>query len=312
MNEETEVRSTGNGHYEDYELSPFDDLKLATDYDTDLDAVRAEALSLGINLSTGQHQNAIARARSRARDLTVQNTLHAPPKWFKTLERFIVSVGNALVLALMLVLSYVLPPVAVVGLGYAEVQRVALGVALFDAPRAYLMSITSVSAYLGLLVVRASMTRQQQHTHYRWSLRLVFQQLGYALGLGRWTPAAQTDAQSLDRAITRLGWLIISLGTVGTLETELLSFNGVWYRALYNIAATADLVTFLALIGGCMLTAGLLAAMHFLVTFTHGKYVTLLPDAADFFDAGAVASDAADRAEMDYLKAQIARARARQ
>jgi len=281
---------------------------LVTDYTAELEAARAELAALGIDLSGVGHQQRISDRKRRARDL-VRSTAPPRPKWFMGLEALVVSVGNALVLGLMLVISYVLPPVAVLGLAYAEIQRVGLGVALFDPPRSSLMAVVSVSTYLALLVVQASRhARAEQAPRPIWSARLMARRVGYMLGIGRaWKPRGETSDQQLHAAITRLGWLIIALGTAGTLQTKLATYSGAWHEALRDIVTGSDLVTALAIAGGCLLTAGLLAGLHFVTDFVYLKYTNLLPDSVDFSTLSSDAAAAEQRAELVYLRTMIER-----
>lgn len=300
-------RMNGNGHalegLAEHPPAPPRAPDLTTDYTADLAAARAELAALGVDLSGVGHQQRISDRRRRARDL-VRSTAPTRPRWFVGLESLVVSVGNALVLGLMLVISYILPPVAVLGLAYAEIQRVGLGVALFDAPRADLMAVVAVSTYLALLVVQASRANRGEPTARTvWSARLWARRVLYTLGLSRdWKPRGQTTDQQLHTAITRIGWLIILLGTVGTLQTKLTTYPGAWHEAVRDIATGSDLVTALAIAGGCLLTAGLLAGLHFITGFTYDKYTALLPEGADFFALSSDVATAEQRAELVYLR----------
>jgi hypothetical protein len=298
-----------NGHIAPDDLPPFDDLALADVLDlSDLDTLRRTAVDLGIDLSQPKHQNAIAGRRAKARDLAQVTAPNQPPRWFYALRSLITSTGNALTLAVMLVLSYIAPPVAILGLAYAEIQRVSLGVALFDAPRADLMAIVAVSSYLVLLVVQAQTTRQNpDQARPVWSLRLWLRQFGYVLGIGRyWTAQQRTRAQLLTTAISRLAGLIILLGTGGSLADELATAPGAWYAAIWHILSDSSLMTFLALAGGMTLTAGLLAAMHFTVELTHQKWTNLLPEGhTDFLADSHDFSAVEDQAEALYLLSLI-------
>jgi len=303
-----------NGHVAPDILSPFDDPELSQDIaDLDLDALRTEAIRAGYDLSKPQFQQQIAARRAKALELAERTAPNRPPEWFYKLRSGIQSFGNALLLGLMLILSYALLPVAIVGLFYAEIQRVSLGVALFDAPRADLMAVVAVSTYLILLVVRAGMVRQNPAQQRPiWSLRLWLGQIAYLLGLSRrWQPQQRTEIQLLDIAISRLGWLIILLGTAGSLKDELSGAPGAWYAAVWHILTESSLMVFLALVGGITLTAGLLAGLHYTVGLADQKWQRIIPDGGNDFLAvgGRDGSGAADLAEIQFLQSLITKAK---
>lgn len=305
---------SSNGHVLPETLSPFDDIDLAVDMaDLDLDQLRAEAIRQGIDLSQPRVQQAIAGRRAKARDLALASAPNQPSKYFIMLRDGIMFIGNGLLLALMLLLSYALLPVAIVGLFYAEVQRVSLGVALFDPPRAILMATVSVSTYLILLVVQAGQLRRNpDQARPIWSLRLWWQQIRYMLGLSRrWKAQQHTQQQLLGIAISRLGTLIILLGTAGSLEQELSGAEGAWYEAIWHILAGSSLMVFLSLLGGITLTAGLLAGLDYSVRLAFSKWIALIPETnADFLsESSADSSRVEDQAETLFLKALIEKSR---
>lgn len=301
-----------NGHYTQDDLSPFDDPLLPADLDIgELDTIRRSLIESGIDLSQSRYQNQIAQRRTKARDIALRDAPNKPPRWFYGLRTVIQSTGNAILLGVMLILSYMALPVSILGLAYAEIQRVALGVALFDAPRATLMAVVAVSSYLILLVVQAGMNRADPSAARPvWSLRLWLAQVGYILGIRRqWAAQYQTEGQRLHIAITRLGWLIILLGTAGSLEGELIAAtetSAAWYQAIGDIVVHSDLMTFISLVGGVSLTAGLLAAMHYTVNLAYVQWQKLIPDGgSDFLADSFDTSDSEDRAELIYLLSLI-------
>lgn len=302
-----------NGHQALDTLSPFDDPDLAQDMRAlDLDTLRQEAIRQGIDISQPKVQQAIAARRAKARDLAIASAPNQPSKYFYKLRNGITFVGNALLLILMLLLSYALLPVSILGLAYAEVQRVSLGVALFDAPRANLMAIVAVSSYLILLVVQASANRTNpDQARPVFSFRLLLSDLAYLFGIARkWTPKNRSKQQLLGIAISRLGWLIIVLGTAGSLKDELSGSRGSWYQAIEDIMLHSDLLTFLALVGGVSLTAGLLAALHFSTELAYGQWQKLIPESgADFLGESVNYSDAADLAEWQFLMSILEKAK---
>lgn len=294
-----------NGHIAPDDLSPFDDPIIAADMSNlDLAVLRQEAIRAGIDISATKYQTAIAGRRARARDLAAATAPNKPPQWFYMVRNFIQSFGNAILLGVMLILSYVALPVAILGLAYAEIQRVSLGVGLFDAPRAGLMAVVTVSTYLILLVVQAGMSAQRPGTARPvWSFRLFLGQVGYILGISRrWEPRQRTQDQLLGLAISRLGWLIILLGTAGSLKDELSNASGAWHTAISHIILDSDLITFLSLLGGVSLTAGLLAGLHFSVGLAFNQWQKLIPESgADFLAGSADYSAEQDEAERQFL-----------
>lgn len=278
------------------------------DLDLGLDELRQRVIDTGVDLSAVGHQRRIAERRAQAARLVHDQQPNRPPEWFQAFERFIIATGNTLVEALMLVLSYVMPPIAILGLTYAEIQRVALGVALFDSPRAMMLAVVMVASFVTLTVIRAGMVaRQSDHARPVWSLRLWLSGVAYTLGVGRWKQRNRTDVQKLDTVIGRLGLLIVVLGTAGSMQSKLAVMPGTWWRGLIAIFTESTLIDFLAFMGGFLLTAALLSAVPYTVEYVYGRFSRLVPEgmlSVNPFDSCA-ADEAANRAEQLYLLALL-------
>lgn len=289
----------GNGHYHN-ELT----------YAEKVQNLRDQAAGLGVNLGNTYHQKNIAAARARSKQIAVNENAHPVSPIYSFLRNAIRYVGNLIVMLVILLILFFLLPVTIFGLSYAEIQRVSLGVSLFDPPRAMLMSVVAVSAYVVLLVVQSNMVfNQPDYTRSVWSIRIWIGDLLYLLGIGKnWQIRTLTRQQMLEHAIKWIGSIIIILGTVGSLSNRLEQFHGPWYIALVNIFTDSDLLTFISLIGGTAYTAGLLAGLHFIIHLTYSQYVFIMPDQAeDFLAEYGDYSEAQDQAEILYLQSIISR-----
>jgi hypothetical protein len=276
-----------------------------------LSALRQQALELGIDISTPAKQNAIEERRQNARQIAHagQGAVKNDQGVYFHLERGIVALGNVLTLLLMLLLANIALPVGLVGLAIVEMQRVEAGVKLFDEHHATLMAIVSVSFYLVLLVVQAHMLLTSTGTQEKniWSLRLWWRGMAYKLGTGRWQVQTTNPLDRLEAAIGAVGWVIIILGTAGSMAGKLDTVGGAWYEALYQIFMQSSLTDFLAYVGGFVFTAALLAATHWGVGYAYERYARLRPDVAK-----QDTTNAENEAELLYLQSIIAQAQAKQ
>lgn len=284
--------------------------------DIDLDALRQEMVENGLDYYSPSRQTKIAAIRSEAKAQALAARRGRIEKVYSSIRAMVQFVGQTVLLLVTLVISYLLLPVAVLGLGYAEYQRVAAGVQQFDPPRAGLMSAVAVSTYLLLLFIQAQMLHAKpDYQQPVWSLRITARRMRYWLGLGQWQEQYKGTFELLRGAIGFLAGMIILLGTAGALHEEIAVYDGggAWHDALLEILTASDLPTFLNLVGGVMLTAALLAGLHFVVMLTYQRYVQLVPDGAlDFFEGSADYAAEMDRAEALYLMGQLMKAKQRQ
>lgn len=286
----------GNGHVK---LLGFDHPDLAQEYD--LNEIRQQAREAGIDLSLPSVQTAIAKRRQAA----LENEQHEPPRVYVLFQNAIIGVGHAITTAVMLIISHVLLPLSIIGLAVAEYARVKAGIKTFDSARATLLSGVAVVFYLGLLVVYSNKIDGAEITRDKFSLRLLWRKLRYFVGLGgKFRTQQITSLDLLEQALKWTGALIVLLGTVGSLKGKL-AIEGAWHSAIVHLLVDSDLPTFLSLIGGLTLTAGLLFGLRFLVDYQWQTYRKLLPEGASFFGLSGESSESADLAEMEYLLNRI-------
>ncbi len=243
----------------------------------------------------------LARENSRTTETSDRD---AKPGIYDHLERLIVGLGNLLTLVLMLFLANVMLPVGIMGLAIVEIQRVQAGIALFDPSHAGLMAIVALSFYMVLLVVQAHMMLHSASGLEKpiWSLKLWLRSLHYKIGIGQhWRVHTTTPLDRLEGAIAAVGWVIILLGTVGSMATKLGAIEGTWYDALWGMLTQSNLTDFLTYIGGFIFTAALLAATHWGIGYAYERYAKLRPDVVAPVDTTAVE----DKAEADYLLSLI-------
>jgi len=275
----------------------------------ELEQLRDEARRLGIDLSAKGAQGAIAARRQRAEDLAVQRAQGPEANerdvfgWFEWLAG---GVGDALNLALVVLLRSVMLPLGIIGLAVVEAERVIAGVALFDPARAGLMGIVLVSFYMILLMVRAHLEVAAHGSTARVvpSLRVWAGNAAYRLGI---EPAArlETPVQQVQRAAGAVFWVIMLLGTAGSMGDKLRTVGGAWYEALGAILTGSSLVDALTYLGGFLFTFALLRASHWAVNYAYEQYVRMRPVVVET----GTAQEAADAAEAEYVRVMIEKKR---
>lgn len=281
----------------------------------ELEGLKEQARALGIDLGQERHQAEIASRAARARAGVVTQVDQAGGRTaglYAAVESAITAIGDTLVLVLMLLLSNVALPVGIVGLAFVEIARVGDGIALFDPHNAPLMAIVAVSVYMLLLVIKShlQMIESGNLDKERFSLRIAGRRLLYVLGIGRaWTASRIPAIERLESAIGAVGWVIIILGTLGSMRGMLAGAPGAWHVALLAIATDSTLTEFVSYIGGFVFTAALLAATHWAVGYAYERYSRLRPETS----ISTIAADsAAAIAEADYIKLLISREASKQ
>lgn len=279
-------------------------------HDLTLDELTQLALQEGVDLSQPRHQQRMSERAASAR----KHAPAEPPKAYVLFQRFMVSVGNAVMMAVMLVIQNLIMPLSVAGLAYAEKLRVQDGINQFDAKNANVLSIVAIGLYLGLLVVYAHNVDANKVTSQQWSVRLWWQDVKYVLGIGRnWRARKRTSEETLSGAIAGVGALIIFLGTYGSLHDELLQASGAdamaWYDGLWTVATGTALDPFLAILGGLILTAALLRGLKWVVGYNYDHFVKLVPESVDFLSASSDTSELEEEAKRQYVLYQIAERR---
>lgn len=276
--------------------------------DYDILEVRAMARDAGLDLSLPSVQKTIQARRRRAQDLAPPE----PPRIYTTIQNTIAAVGNLLTTAIMLLIAHMILPLSVLGLAYAEMARVSDGISMFDPARADILAIVAVIFYLGLLVVYSDKVAGQEIQRDKWSLRLSLRKLKYTFSpFGKFRAQHITTLDLLEKSILWLERLIILLGTTGSLQNEINVANEegdpvAWYVALSKLITESELPVFLSLLGGLVLTAGLLFGLRFVIDYLWRSFRSLLPEnTGGFFTESSADSVAADMAEMEYLLARI-------
>lgn len=289
--------------------------------DLTLDELRQELVDLGMDYYAPARQDKIAAIRTQAKVKAVETNRGRVEKFYIWFRRIIQVMGHVILLAVTLVLSYVFLPVAVLGLGVAEYQRVKAGIKPFDPDRAGLMSAVAVTTYMLLLFIQAQKLHEDPNRQRAvWSLRLWASTLAYWIGWGRgWQARYKGQYEMLRGAIGFLAVMIVLLGTAGALHDEIAIWSKpdgqAWHEAIRKLAVESDLQTFINWLGGGALTVALLSSLHFVIVLTYDRYVQLVPDgSADFLSGGSAGDYSAemDRAEALYLMALIRRAQDRQ
>jgi hypothetical protein len=283
-----------------------------------LDELYEYAGELNVNIYTPAQERKIARVREDARQRAIEANRNRWQRFILGARALFQGFAQLVILSVTLIISYLFLPVSVFGLGVAEYQRVAAGIRQFDPARASLMSSVAVATYTLLLFIQAQMLHDQpDYQRPAWSARLTARQIAYWLGIGRiggrgatWSEQHKSTYDLLRTTIGGLAAMIVLLGTVGALQSEIVAFDGVaWHVAVSRLLTQSDLPTFLNLLGGMLLTVALLSSQHFVSMLTYDRYIQLMPEGeADFLAGYADYSAEMDRAECLYLMQMIRRA----
>lgn len=261
---------------------------------SDLQNLRTEARALGIDLSSAKHANAITSRRTRAQQQAAEASI-------PQLERTAIEIGNFLTTTLILLLRNVAPPFAILFLVVVEINRVHAGIRLFDPSNAWLMSIVAVITYAILTTVKSHLTYKEFGTleKPRPSLALYAQQVAYFCGFGRnWQKQYTTPLARLEGALWWLGAVIVLLGTLGSMENKLLTVEGTWSQGIASIATRSTLAEAMTYLGGFSFTLALLVALPWVIGYVYTQFAAQRPTQLE-------TGEAADEAEVEYLRAQI-------
>ncbi len=282
------------------------------DTEFDIAEIRLEAISAGIDITNQRYLDRVA-AKRRAAVQDARQNIEAESRFERFTARadeVLTALGQLAALTLYLLIARIGLPLAIIPLWWAEMERVGAGIAMFDTQRAGLLAVTAVSAYMVLRIVRASKATSMDSTWkengegYEWSLRIWWQHFAYSMGLSRqWHPRSKSELKRLDQSIRALGWIIILLGTVGSMQAELQVNIGGLNQAYIESRSVAWL---LSMAGGFVLTAGLLSGTHWLTGYLHTVYSDLRgPEVERSFtsrSSALVIEQAEDQAEAHYLR----------
>ena len=111
-------------------------------------------------------------------------------------------------------------------------------------------------------------------------------------------------------------YFLILLATLGSLAPLFDQYQSlVWYEAVKALFTQSDLTTFLALIGGLLLSVTLLTALDFIISHVTSKTLDLIPEgesAVSFLaEKSEALSEVQDQAEMQYLLSLLKKAQQR-
>lgn len=294
-----------------------------TDLQTlDLDELRAEAARQGVNLTTsheqekihglrtGAAQRAAADARREAQDAEQDRT------WQEKAAAGLNWLGDFITLLLIQAISAVLLPLGILGLAYAEIQRVRAGIAVFEPVYAGTLAVVVIAMYLVLLVVRAHLETVSSGSTAKTvgSLRLVWRGLLYRVGVGvdgrKWEARKQTRVQQAQGA-ARVGFgVVMLLGTMGSMQDEIARIGGNWIDAIYQVITGASLSEAATYAGGVGLTFALLTATHWAVSYAYEQFARIRPEVVRNENTTQQrTAAAADDAERLYLITKIEKKR---
>jgi hypothetical protein len=139
-------------------------------------------------------------------------------------------------------------PAALVGLLVVEHHRIVQGILLFDANYTFAAIAAAVLVAVNLILEFQSHHIEhtagwKQETARRWSLRLWWDDVKYAAGVGNsWKVRELSPAARYHRLLKLVTFTILALALVGSMRDVIQTTPGTWHIALISIVTDSDLL----------------------------------------------------------------------
>lgn len=268
---------------------------------TEIELLEEDLLQEGFNLADPRFQDQLNRTRLAARHKTEFNSIEVSQS-FKIAKAIAIVARNIVAIIFNFILVVLGMPISIVLLFIAEFTAVSIGIKTFFSETlsgsniyaADLLAITTVVVYFCLVWYRATLSRTIQHRDkYKISLGFIGKSIGYFLGRTTqdgvaWAPELkeENDLNKVDKSISVLVWLIVILGVLGRLDTQIASYdNYTWYESVIEIISQSSLMEILELVGGALISFALLVATHFVLHYINDVYTKAVGvEEVNFFD----------------------------
>lgn len=243
---------------------------------TELDSLRQQAAFIGINLNTETVRKQEARARLEGIQ-AYQDTLTKSQKAYKWLGAVFVTLahGAAIVIAGVLLVFGVLLGLPL--LAIAEIIAVAEGFAVINPEFAYIYALPLVGFLFVSIFLQQSF--RGQHTDVsttRFSLRIVWRSLLYAVGIGsNWQPQTKEQlplALVLNNAVRAGTLAVVATGLLGRLAPKIIGNPLPWHQTIQNLITASTLAEFAGYVSAVLMTMALLSMSHFVIHFIQNIY----------------------------------------
>lgn len=223
------------------------------------------------------------------------------------------SIGDtALALSRTVIVAFFVPVVLALLL-IVEINRVSLGVGLFE-PDGAIAAFAATSIVLLNLTIELVIDYTETRAAYaerrarRWSLRLLAIDLAYRLGIGQdWQPLELSPAARYRRLRSIVTCAILALALAGSMRTAIETTPGTWYQALGAILTQSTLSTASVWVSGVIFAFAAVLSAQSLSRYVSVRTVEVL--AAMNAQAGNAAHNertALDRIAANYIQAKIA------
>lgn len=233
--------------------------------------VEAIAAKLGHTFSPDDYAQANQRAEQRTRQLEAQTSAESTKRGLAAIveafNRFypkflqaLLAVGDVLITGVHTVLIAFGVPTLLIALMTVEQQRVFFGAMLIDGRESLATGIAWVLVLANLvaeLIVHWEEHRKgwTEPARYDFSLRIVWQRIGYLLGINTaWAPREKSPAFWARLILRCITVTILALAVAGSMQAAMNSTGAVnWADALVLIVTRSTLLQMVTWIGGLML-----------------------------------------------------------
>lgn len=199
-------------------------------------------------------------------------------------------------------------PIATLGLFFSEFIAVNLGISTFFRQDPLIVGILSFALIALLFAVEwqhaALIKRHGKPNRFKWTIARLTNWWNYAFNsqaMPQLIEETHTDIVRVNQARNVLIVLIVLVGVLGRLDTQIAAMQGVWYTSIVSIFTESTLEDFLGYIGGATLALAMLSATHYIIGYVYDVYLKAVGnDEQDFFVAFDVQAERENLLRMLY------------
>lgn len=287
-------------------------------YTDEIEVLKTEYIRLGGK----PHLAGVKKAEQNARNAAIEryqellqakeSTQNAFTRWSKRAIEAGLQAVTAIFSLLITVVGMLIVPIA---LAIAEFEAVQVGFAIWTPNLASTFAFVAVVTYFSLLFLRQVflVRRSDKYTQVRFSLRHVWRDFCYLIGVGRnWSELPRTetpDVIMINGAIRLVMLAILFVGTLGRLKDVFAQYaNEAWYIGLRLILEQSSLTEITGVLGQLIAVFAFLSASHFVVVFIHNHFQRLTGgiELQDFLSDLPDLETLTRQAELDFWKELVA------
>jgi hypothetical protein len=190
--------------------------------------------------------------------------------------RIISDIGNTLTTVTQSMIPASLP-LLLVGLIFAEAERVRYGVALFET-HSYLTYLVAYILVIGNAFVELAIQHRHNQAGYirgtgqQFSLRILLSRIGYLVGFGeQWQPLPKSPAVRLERLQWTLTAAILFLAISGSMTDTIRQADGNWREGIRSIAVDSTLLELMTWTSGLVSAVVIVLLTQIIVAYAYGR-----------------------------------------